>query len=637
MITRRSSRTIREEREHGRRRTGVMPPRKGRRVTSALLAGVLAASCMPATAWAIDGDAARATATNTEQAALLDSFANEALTYDSAARTGADTITIDGAAYVPCYAALTYAEYWAAEGVQAAGDATSVDALDPCTEREERDLGAFDAVSRATTNHGLHRGNFQGSIVLHCDNGQDYALDHWDGQTTMVFTDGTRAEFSKGTLTLDGGTTTKMTSYDNTGLRSVPVAVPAADWEAFKARYAVVENGGELAGGYSEVRLKSYTATAAVTADTNGLKVAVKNADGTFSFGTRRTGADTGLESRTLSGGEPETMDTLKVADKQAIPLKVQADTTYGDFIRVDLLGDYGDLGGAMYAAKWTYYGSDASRTKALATYGTKFAADNWMHKSNGIQLGLTLSKRCELPAGTDGAGYWRVTLWAMGYEDVSFDFAVSADEIRVPATEADLASLKARASQARSTYGNDAAYTAASRKSLTDVTDAIGGFSLAVRPPTYKRELASYAAEIDRAVKGLVKAPATPTTPGATAKPGTSSSAGAATPGAAAKPVAAKVAKPAKQKITKLKKAKRAFTVQWKKNKKATFYQVQYATNKSFRKAVTKKVSKKKTALKVSKLKSGKKYYVRVRTVVKAQGKTVYGAWSAKKTVQVR
>ena len=56
-----------------------------------------------------------------------------------------------------------------------------------------------------------------------------------------------------------------------------------------------------------------------------------------------------------------------------------------------------------MQAVEWTYYGSDSSRTNAVATYGTKFASDNWMHKSMGIQLALTESERCQLPAGTDG------------------------------------------------------------------------------------------------------------------------------------------------------------------------------------------------------------------------------------------
>ncbi len=42
-----------------------------------------------------------------------------------------------------------------------------------------------------------------------------------------------------------------------------------------------------------------------------------------------------------------------------------------------------------MQSVKWTYYGDDSTYTNAKATYGTKFAADNWMHKSMGVQLGL--------------------------------------------------------------------------------------------------------------------------------------------------------------------------------------------------------------------------------------------------------
>ena len=59
-----------------------------------------------------------------------------------------------------------------------------------------------------------------------------------------------------------------------------------------------------------------------------------------------------------------------------------------------------------------------AACTNALQTYGTKFAADNWMHKSMGIQLGLTKSQRCQLPEGYDGTGYWTLTVYALGYED---------------------------------------------------------------------------------------------------------------------------------------------------------------------------------------------------------------------------
>lgn len=76
-----------------------------------------------------------------------------------------------------------------------------------------------------------------------------------------------------------------------------------------------------------------------------------------------------------------------------------------------------------MQAVKWTYYGNDNTRTNALATYGTKFEADNWMHSKQGIQLGLTDSVRCQLPKGTDGTGYWSLTIYALGYEDYTYDF----------------------------------------------------------------------------------------------------------------------------------------------------------------------------------------------------------------------
>ena len=62
-----------------------------------------------------------------------------------------------GKKYTYLYAALTWDEYWANETVYAAGNAAASAQLDS---HEEHDLGAFDAVSRATVNHGLHRGSF---------------------------------------------------------------------------------------------------------------------------------------------------------------------------------------------------------------------------------------------------------------------------------------------------------------------------------------------------------------------------------------------------------------------------------------------------------------------------------------------
>ena len=85
-----------------------------------------------------------------------------------------------------------------------------------------------------------------------------------------------------------------------------------------------------------------------------------------------------------------------------------------------------------------------AQEPKALATYGTKFASDNWMHKSMGIQLGLTDSLRCSLPSGYDGTGYWSVTIYALGYEDYTYNFEATAANIVTPQVPADETSKKA-------------------------------------------------------------------------------------------------------------------------------------------------------------------------------------------------
>ena len=332
---------------------------------------------------------------------------------------------VDGYKYV--YAGLTWAQYWAAEGVYAAGDVSSSDAKD---RRGETDLGAFDAVTRATTNHGLHRGSFQAVAVIEGSKGS-YTVSHWEGRNTVVFTDGKKATYNRGSLTFEDGTTDDMVDYKVTGLKYVPVKVKTSDYEAFKNTYAVVEKDGTLTGGFGEVNLQSYNLTADVTANTNGLKTVTKNEDGTFSFSARANGSDSGIKDT-----------ALKTAEGVEYTVK-PGNGSYGEFLRVDLTGNYGDLGGAMQAVKWTYYGNDSTYTNALQSYGTKFAADNWMHKSMGIQLGLTESQRCQLPAGYDGTGYWTLTVYALGYADYTIQFQATEDNIAKPAGDADSTPLK--------------------------------------------------------------------------------------------------------------------------------------------------------------------------------------------------
>ena len=322
--------------------------------------------------------------------------------------------------YVYCYAGLTWAEYWAAEGVQAAGSTESSSEKDS---HNESDKGAFDTVTRATTNHGLHRGSFQCNATIELNDGTKYNLSYWKDKNTFVATDGKEVTFAD--------IKANIKDYKVTGLKFVPVKVKESDYEAFKAKYTVYENGSELKGGFGENNLKTIDETADVTENTNGLKTVTKNADGSFSFSARATGTDSGVKDTSLK--KADVTGTVKAASG-----------SYGEFLRVDFNGNYGDLGANMQAVKWTYYGNDSTRTKALATYGTKFASDNWMHKSMGIQLGLTDSLRCSLPSGYDGTGYWSVTIYALGYEDYTYNFEATAANIVTPQVPADETSKKA-------------------------------------------------------------------------------------------------------------------------------------------------------------------------------------------------
>ncbi len=409
---------------------------------------------------ASDYEAAAGEAADAEEIAAEDQSADE-ITEESAAEnteeeaSGADEFTaaedeteafadsdeLQGE-YQYVYAGLTWAEYWASEGVYAAGDTTSSEELDG---HKELDKGAFDTVTRATTNHGLHRGSFQTETTIVAEDGSRYPIATWVDQNTIKLTDGKTVGFKKGTITKADGTTVDMDHYEVYGLKYVPVAVRTEDYAAFCQKYNVVTNDGVLEGGYGEVQLSAYTATAAVTADTNGLKYAVKNGN-SFTFEARKTGADSGIK------------DQAQKTATNVTPTVKDASGSYGEFLRVDITGDgYGDLGANMQAVRWDYCGDDATGTKVLRSFGTKFAADNWMHKAMGIQLGLTDSLRCQLPEGTDGTGYWRLTVYALGYADYSFVVqATDANIVKPAENPADTTALTKEVETAKALAEND-------------------------------------------------------------------------------------------------------------------------------------------------------------------------------------
>ena len=81
---------------------------------------------------------------------------------------------------------------------------------------------------------------------------------------------------------------------------------------------------------------------------------------------------------------------------------------------------------------------------------------------------------------------------------------------------------------------------------------------------------------------------------------------------------------------VTKTTPGKKKLTVQWKKVSGISGYQVRYAASKSMKSATTVKAAAAKTKVSCTKnIKSGKKYYVQIRTYKKVGGKTYYSKWS--------
>lgn len=357
--------------------------------------------------------------------------------------------------YSYVYVGMSWAEYWANEGVYNAG---SIEASDVKDSRDEYDKGAFDTVTRATTNHGLHRGSFQCTAVIEDTEGKKHYLSHWEGKDQAVMTDGTTYTYAKGVFTAKNGSSFTQKDYEVTGLKYVPVKIRTADLNSLKEKYTVVENGGELIGGYGENQLKSYKTIADVTANTNGLKTAEKQEDGSFAFSARTTGSYSGLKDTQLATAD--VTPDVKAGDKVG---------SYGEFIRVDFNGNYGGLGSAMQAVEWTYYGNDDTYTNPVRVFGTKFASDNWMHKSMGIQLGLTDSLRCQLPENTNGTGYWKITIYGLGYADYSYNFEVRTENIATlkTASAEEIAALQAKIDEAKAL--NRFAYTTDSWKKMQD------------------------------------------------------------------------------------------------------------------------------------------------------------------------
>ena len=99
-------------------------------------------------------------------------------------------------------------------------------------------------------------------------------------------------------------------------------------------------------------------------------------------------------------------------------------------------------------------------------------------------------------------------------------------------------------------------------------------------------------------------------------------------------------IIKPKKPTQKKLKsKSKKQLNVSWKKDKNVSGYEIKYSTSSKFTRKTTKtvKAGKKSTGVTVKKLKSRKKYYVKLRSYKIINGKKYYSSYSSTKSIKTK
>lgn len=98
------------------------------------------------------------------------------------------------------------------------------------------------------------------------------------------------------------------------------------------------------------------------------------------------------------------------------------------------------------------------------------------------------------------------------------------------------------------------------------------------------------------------------------------------------------KVSKPKDTKIRKYEARKNSIRIAWKTRKKVTGYQIQYSTNKKFKKKHTELITikgKYKSSKRLKELQPDTKYYIRVRTYKITKDTKYYSDWSKPKKIK--
>lgn len=288
-------------------------------------------------------------------------------------------------------ARLTWEQFWSNEEITY--DASNAfDATNENTDTEGvTDLGGFDAVTRATSKHGVYRGSSHYSTLLHAsdESGNEVSVYLEDLTDAADVADmyGAGSNFyglANGTycLTQPEGDATVYTvsSVEIVGYKAWPVKVPADQVEAAYETINFVEDS----------TVNEETSMLKTVSISNGvLDVSAANA---------------------ASGAAVDYDGSIAVSYNDA----------YGDYVFVELSDCPEDWGMNLLGATYSYYGdvNPAENTNAapVATYGTKYAADTWW-KSNGklLQFGINTSFR---HGGAEQYGYWQITIMSAGYEN---------------------------------------------------------------------------------------------------------------------------------------------------------------------------------------------------------------------------
>lgn len=559
--------------------------------------------------------------------------------------------------YVYCYAGLTWAEYWKAEGVWAAGDTTSSDTADS---HGEKDKGAFDAVTRATVNHGLHRGSYQCTAIIEGEKGT-YNISHWTDANTAILTNGEKITFTRGAIKTSDGTEDTMKDYKVYGLKYVPVAVKSSDFEAFKAKYSVVENNGTLIGGYGEKNLQAYNnVTASVDKDTNLKCKTLAGSDSIKATANDnfKDGATVSVDTTAVPSGSNYTLSSVSMGKtvltegtdytyaNNTLTIKATDNTGVGSYSMVFTDDTYSDIV-ASFTLESGYKTGDISINKnnqvtlPAGVNFKKYVNNITSIKINGVEkTGKGGIKATDLfdadgninfnaaikgkdgsstPVFADKSASYTIELTSTGYPSVSGTVQLNTSILE--------ASIKKAEALDSSKY--TAETWKALQTALTEAKEAKSANTQAIVDAANTK--------LTEALSGLKEKAVTPSKPATPSNPDTTTTKKPATK-PALKKSNVKLSKPV-LKVGKTTKNKAKVT--WKKVKKATGYEIQYTTKGFGNKKDTKtiKVSKAKiTSAQLKKLKKKTRYKVRIRAVyTKAGYQSATSKWSAIKTVKTK